>query len=283
MILRRRDLARRSPPAAWEAYFLIGVFPAESALRWLKVQLYSGCTRHSLAALEGMDRLPQRLIVAGTAKEIFRDEQPLGFTASDDRFEIAADDLLWKGFPSSTLHGDSLVARTDARDAFSWIAIPRVLTYWTAFGTSSFETNWGAASGTALIEHAWGAGTAMDVRRLAPQRWHWDVLRFSDGSTCAGLSVYGLPAGRSAGRTPGLTFANGLGLWLSILERDADRMPLRWRGRMHLHSGTVFYEARASTPVAPEVPGGGFVGFEFEGSCRGARVEGTGFSEFRAR
>ena len=74
MILQRRDLARRSPPAGWEAYFLIGVFPAESSLRWLKVQLYSGAARHSLAAVEGMDRTPQRLIVAASKDEVFRDE-----------------------------------------------------------------------------------------------------------------------------------------------------------------------------------------------------------------
>jgi len=83
VILQTRDLARRSPPAGWEAYFLIGVFPIESSLRWLKVQLYSGAARHSLAAVEGMDRTPQRLIVAASKDEVFRDEQPLRVSARD--------------------------------------------------------------------------------------------------------------------------------------------------------------------------------------------------------
>ena len=70
---------------------------------------------------------------------------------------------------------------------------------------------------------------------------------------------------------------------VSILERDGDGLPVRWRGRMHLHTGTVSYEARVSTPVAREIRGGGFVGFEFEGSHARRAVAGTGFTELRAR
>ena len=285
MILQRRDLARRSPPAGWEAYFLIGVFPAESSLRWLKVQLYSGAARHSLAAVEGMERTPQRLIVAASKDGVFRDEQPLPFTASPDDFEIESGDLDWRGFPLSALRCGSptLVATTDARDPFSWVSIPRVLSYWTSFGTGSFETQWGSAEGAALVEHAWGADARIAVARAAPRRWQWDVLRFSDGATCAGLSVYGLPALRSGGRAPGARFSGGRGLRVSVLERDTDGFPARWHGRLHLRSGTISYDARASTPVAREMHGGGFVGFEFEGSHRERAVSGTGFTEFRAR
>jgi hypothetical protein len=285
VILRRRDLARRSPPAAWEAYFLIGVFPRESSLRWVKVQLFSGARRHALAAVEGMDRSPQRLVAAGTKDEIFRDEQPVPFTASPDDFEIGAGDLHWRGFPSSTLQCGSppLFVTMHPRDPFSWVSIPRVLSYWTCFGTGSFETPWGVAEGAALVEHAWGTDSAFDVARASPRRWQWDVLRFEDGSTSAGLSVYGMPALRSGGRAPGASFSTGLGLRVSVRERDTDGSPVRWRGRLHLHSGSIYYEARASTPVAREVPGGGFVGFEFEGSHAGRGVGGTGFTEFRAR
>ncbi|HLW17619.1 MAG TPA: hypothetical protein VKV69_09720 [Actinomycetota bacterium] len=283
MILRQRDLARRSPPAAWEAYFLIGIFPVESSVRWCKVQLYSGCARHSLAAVEGMDREPQRLVVAASKDEVFRDEQPAAFTASPDSFEIRSSDLQWRGFPSSRLQSDHLSARADAHDPFSWVSLPRVLTYWTAFGRGAFETPLGSAEGAALVEHAWGASSSIDIGRLAPRRWQWDVLRFEDGSTCAGLSIYGRPALRSGGRAPGAPFSTGLGLRVSVLERDRDGLPARWRGRLHLHTGTVTYEARASTPVAREIAGGGFVGFEFEGSHAGRAVAGTGFTELRAR
>jgi hypothetical protein len=282
VILRRRDLARRSPPAAWEAYFLIGIFPAEASVRWCKVQLYSGCARHSLAAVEGMDRDAQRLIVAASKDEIFHEEQPVGFTASEDGFEIGTADLQWRGFPSSTLQSDLVSARIDARDPFSWVSIPRALTYWTAFGRGSFETPLGSADGAALIEHAWGASSRFDILRFSPRRWQWDVLRFEDGSTCAGLSVYGRHAMRSGGRAPDSPFSTGLGLRVSVDERDENGFPRRWRGRLHLHSGTVTYEARAATPIAHVLAGGGFVGFEFEGSHAGRAVAGTGFTELRA-
>lgn len=283
MILRQRDLARRSPPAAWEAYFLIGIFPLESSLRWCKVQLYSGCARHSLAAVEGMDRDPQRLIVAASKDDVFRDEQPVAFTASPDAFEIASGDIYWRGFPSSTLHGSRLSATVEAGDPLSWVSIPRVLSYWTAFGWGSFETPLGSSDGAALVEHAWGASSRVDVGRFGPRRWQWDVLRFASGETCAGLSVYGGPALRSGGRAPGAPFSAGLGLRVSVLERDRDGLPARWRGRLHLHAGTVSYEARASTPAAREIEGGAFLGFEFEGSHGGRAVAGTGFTEVRAR
>ena len=262
---------------------MIGVFPAESSVRWCKVQLYSGCARHSLAAVEGMDREPQRLIVAASKDEVFHDEQPIGFTASDDGFEIGAGDLHWRGFPSSTLQSDLVTATVDARDPFSWVSIPRALTYWTAFGRGSFETPIGSADGAALIEHAWGASSRVEVGHLSPRRWQWDVLRFSDGSACAGLSIYGQPAMRSGGRAPEAPFSSGLGLRVSVDERDSDGFPTRWRGRLHLHSGSVSYEARAETPIARVIPGGGFVGFGFEGSHAGRAVAGTGFTELRAR
>ena len=262
---------------------MIGIFPVESSIRWCKVQLYSGCVRHSLAAVEGMDRTPQRLIVAASKDEVFRDEQPVAFTASPEAFEIRSGDLRWRGFPASKLQSNHVSAAVDARDPFSWVSIRGVLTYWTAFGGGTFETPLGSGAGAGLVEHAWGASSSVDVGRLAPRRWQWDVLRFEDGSTCAGLSVYGQPALRSGGRAPGAPFSTGLGLRVSVLERDGDGLPARWRGRVHLHSGTVSYEARASTPVAREIAGGGFVGFEFEGSHAGRAVSGTGFTELRAR
>jgi len=264
---------------------LIGVFPAESSLRWMKVQLYSGATRHSLAAVEGMDRSPQRLVVAASKDEVFRSDQTMGFTAADDEWDVRADDLRWAGYPHSTLTCSRPEIRisANARDAFAWISLPRTLTYWTAFGTMGVESEWGNAEGSALIEHAWGRDSRFNVARTMPRRWHWDVLRFDDGSTCAGLSLFGVAAARSGGRTPGTRFSKGLGLRVRVLDRDAGGISSRWKGRLHLRSGSVTYEARAATPVSHEIPGGGFLGFEFEGSCAGRAVSGTGFTEVRAR
>ncbi|MGZ4143424.1 MAG: hypothetical protein ACXVQY_13035 [Actinomycetota bacterium] len=285
MKIHRKDLARRSPPAAWEAYFLIGIFPASSSLRWCKVQLYSGSARgHALAAVEGMERTPQRLIVAASRDAIFRDEQPLAFTAARDAWDVRAGDLSWTGYPSSTLECEqpTLRARIDVRDTLSWASIPRFLHYWTSFGSTSIETPFGSADGVALVEHAWGAAVRLDVARVAPRRWQWDVLRFEDGQTCAGLSVRGLWAGRSGGRAPRSGFSTGMGLRVKVRERDTDGFPTRWHGLLHRWSGTVAYEARASTPVAREIPDGGFVGFDFTGSLNGHDVKGTGFTELRA-
>jgi len=61
--------------------------------------------------------------------------------------------------------------------------------------------------------------------------------------------------------------------------------PTRWEGEMRSRRGVFRYTARASTPVAALVPGGGMLGFEFDGewSARdgGSAVwSGVGFCEY---
>jgi len=55
---------------------------------------------------------------------------------------------------------------------------------------------------------------------------------------------------------------------------------------MATRDSTLHYEARAATPASPEVEGGGFLGFTWEGRLTGRRtqtaVAGSGFCEYRA-
>jgi len=127
-----------------------------------------------------------------------------------------------------------------------------------------------------VIEHAWGGETRVDVAALAPRRWQWDVLHLGADRFFAGLALHGFGAHGAArieeGR--GISRVNRL----RIVRHEPGKT---WSGVLVTRSGTLRYDARAATPVVPEVPGGGFVGFEWDGTLRGKHVSGAGFSEFR--
>jgi hypothetical protein len=260
-------LGRHSPPAEWEGFFLIGLFPGGE---WCKVQLFSGGppTRVCLSAVEGMDGPGATMLIlqgtrAGVAKHESRADE---LVRAADGWDVRAPGLRWEG----TLEGMDLAIdepRVHARvscgpdpDILWWFRWRHRLAYWTAFGT----LEWNGRKGVALVEQAWGAATRVNLARHAP-RWHWDVLVFDDGSACAGLGSSLGPL-RSGGRLPGEPFQQGRGLRVRRLADD------RWSGTLHLGKRTFDYEARAATPLAQVVPGGGMMGFIFEG--------GTGFTEF---
>src|SRR5262249_42011310 len=109
--------------------------------------------------------------------------------------------LAWRGdFPALDLEltppeGTPARASWRAGEVLRWIRIPRVLSYWSAFGPLDLERAT-RARGLGIVEHAWGAATRLDVTRLAPRRWQWDVLRLGDASFAAGLAL-GAPWSRS--------------------------------------------------------------------------------------
>ena len=113
--------------------------------------------------------------------------------------------------------------------------------------------------------------------------WHWDVLAFDDGarSVAAALwvSLPGLPLRgvRANGRLPSIEEP----LRAVRIERSADVR--RWRGTIAAGDAELVYDATTTTELARAAPGGGFVGFDFEGTLRdrrGARaVRGRGFAE----
>ena len=258
-------LGRRSPPAAWEGFFLIGLFPGGE---WCKVQLFSGGPkgRHCFSAIEGMDGPgASMLVLQGSANGIAQHEQRFDeLQRSEEGWNVAAPGLRWEGsLDGMDLRIDAPNVNAHIRsepDVLWWARFGHRLAYWTAFGT----LEWNGRKGAALVEQAYGAATRVNLVRHAP-RWHWDVLAFDDGSTCAGLWS-GVGPLRSGGRMPGQPFHRGRGLSYKPIDDTS------WKGKIRLGKHHVEYEARAATPLAPTVPGGGMIGFTFDG--------GTGFAEF---
>jgi hypothetical protein len=301
--LTARHLGRRSPPSAWEAYFLIGIFPAKSALRWCKLHVFSGGARpdhHCLSAVEALDGAPERLLLRATADHVAIDRTRLSreeLTRAREGWDVRAEGLAWGGaFPDLRLELASppIAATQRPRDVLWWVKIPRVLSYFSAFGALAWEGPEGRCEGLGVVEHAWGADTRLDVAHLAPRRWQWDVLALEGGGFAAGLALgigRRLLGPRSGGQLDGEPLRDGHGIRIEVLEHGEEkgrRVPLRWRGAISIGRGTLRYEARATTPVADTVPGGGFLGFEFEGErivprgVGGSAVRGTGFTEYRA-
>ncbi|MBI2897320.1 MAG: hypothetical protein HYY06_27430 [Deltaproteobacteria bacterium] len=293
------DLARRAPPAAWEAYFLIGVFPEASPLRWCKVQIFSGgrdLGRTCLSAIEGMDGPGRLLVLAGRSGSIEERSRLLRqgeLQRSPDGWHVRLDGLDWAGsYPELRLDCSDPGFRADTRteERLVWLRLPRVLTYWSAFGSVDWEGADGRARGAGIVEHAWGADSRLPVTRLAPSWWHWDVLAFDDGSTAAGLAVAfagQLRGVRGGGRITGEPFAIGRGPSIRVLDwtdQAARPVPARWSGRWRLGAVELEYEARASTPVAAVLTRGGFLGFTFEGEAVAGvlrrQVRGAGFCEY---
>jgi hypothetical protein len=301
--LAPRHLGRRSPPAAWEAYLLIGVFPAGAPLRWCKVQLFSG-GRHPgrvcLSALEEMTGPGRRLLLFGREDGVVeRDETafPYGdLRAAAGRWDVSLPGLGWAGALASlelSVETPAVHAVTRSTDVLFWIDLPFVLTYFSAFGEVAVETPWGRAVGLGVVEHAWGADSPFDPRRLAPRAWHWDVLALGAAAGVAGLEVG--PRGRrlplrSGGVVPEVGFVTGRGLRTEVTgwqEQEGRAVPVEWRGELALGARTLRYDARATTRVAPVVPRGGFLGFSFAGELEGrgrtTPLTGSGFCEYQAR
>ncbi len=295
-------LGRKSPFNAWEAFFLIGIFPEASPLRWVKFQLFSGGRnpgKHCMSALEAMDGPGEELILIGWKDRIETVKRPLGspyLSRSSEAWEVqSSKDLKWTGdWPNLSLHFSlmGVKANTAARNVLVWADIPRVLTYWSAFGELDWQAGEASRLGVGIVEHAWGGDTRIDVARLAPPRWHWDVLTFDDGAACAGLSatVAGRQIGlRSGGTAPGQPFTTGRGIQVKVnrwADEEGRHVPLEWSGELKLGDRIFSYAARKSTPLAPAVPHGGFMGFDFEGRWNGdggnRTHRGTGFTEYRA-
>jgi hypothetical protein len=245
---------------SWDARFFIAIFPDG---QWCKVHAFSGGKHaglHCTSALEALDGPPQHVAMIGRL----------------DRVERRGDGA---SFDGSVVRATGVEASfAGSGDRFFWCRVPRVLTYWSAMGRARVTIDGETRDAFGVLEHAWGGETRIDVAALAPSRWQWDVLHLRGDEFFAGLAVHGFGAHGVA------RLEDGGGLSRVNRLRITMREPGKtWSGVLVTRAGTLAYEARAVTPVLPEVPDGGFVGFEWEGTLRGARVSGAGFSEFRER
>jgi hypothetical protein len=254
--------------------------------------------RHCVSSVEALDGDPQSTTLLGFSDRIERRETSFRrdeLSIAQEGFGARAPGTVVSGtFPNVTLAVEAprMTSETETREHLLWVRIPRVLTYWTSFGALRFAGSTGIISGLGLVEHAYGTAIPFDLGRVR-LGWQWDVLRFDEGGFAAGLAV------EIAGHLRGLRGTVRLGdasrrrtssIALSWGEPDEEAgrvVPLRWEGIFRTRDGVLTYEARKATPLAPEVPDGGFFGFSFEGQWRpraglDRAVSGTGFTEYRA-
>jgi hypothetical protein len=276
---------------------LVGVFPAGSAHAWAKAHVFVGRAppgRHCLSAVEALDGPGEVVVLDADATGVRKHAWAIDETSctrARGAWNLAAPHVTWSGFPACTLSVDEprLEARARAGPLGWWARLPGVVSYFSTFGDVVWRDARGESRGLGVLERAWGGDAPMDVAALAPKRWQWDVLRGDDGAVYAGLSVaaVGLRTMSLARDAP--TVATGMRTRLRVgawREEEGRRVPQRWEGILRTARGTLRYEARAGTPVAPMLPGGGFLGTSWEGewtgSGAGRTVRGTGFTEYRA-
>ena len=307
------DLTPAAPPACWDGYFLIGIFPEGSPIRWLKLHLYRGTARpgrYPIASLEGLGGAGQVFHAFAFDDGITFRTDPLStedFLASKDRFEVEVPGRIrFEGrFPDFSVtmedpkEGLRCGFRIHAQDKVEWCRFGNFLTYWGLHSAIRGEVEqagkkW-TLEGFAILEHAWGTDLRIPPHRIVPGVAHWDVCAFhpplEPHSGVAALTI--LPFGkrsipfRGGGRIPGIENARFRGLTVEYLDWGSSEygcVPLRWKGSVVGREGRLRYTATAAGPPAPVFEGGAFFGFNFDGLYEardGRRLElgGTGFTE----
>jgi hypothetical protein len=306
-----RGFAPRRPARGWDGWFAIGIFPAGSRVRWLKLTVFV-CDApfgwHPLAAIEGM-RAGELTALVGLADRTMIEQGPLAASAlraESDGLALQAPAtepggpprIDWRSrWPALRLdHADGRVATklvAHAGDPVRWIRAGGLLTYFGVHsaleGEVTLEGERHAVAGFGVVEHAWGSSSPIDPTRALGGIWQWDVLAFHDPPDAAVAALAWTPIGRhliplrGVGRTPGGENAPRRGLRVEHLGEHGG-LPTRWRGRVDGAGERLTYEARAIGQPARVLQGGAFFGFDWEGELeRGGRrkpVAGTGYSEF---
>jgi len=316
-----QHLVPHAPRAAWDGWFAIAILPRGCDVRWIKAHFYhSACRQGStpFAAVEGFGGKTEAMVCWGgpAGVSVFRKELGDDAAPSGTRFPLRVEcPGLFRLDGASpryemrfSLPGEPVRARFEFEVGWPiwWSRWGRLLTY--AGQHASVRTalvRRGAGEdevreGLGVMEHVSGAALPFDFTRRLPFHYHWDVLAFhtpgSPADAAAGLS-FGRGgetwiALRAAARLPGRAPEPMQGLRVrylqtSLVQDEQGRevmVPLRWEGSMRSASGRFRYEAVSATPLATILPGGGMIGFDFQGEWTSAASgprswEGTGFCE----
>jgi len=270
---------------------------------------------HPVASFEGMDSKSELMVAWSDCdrvhvhRETFGDD-PVEISETPLRVELPGRFCFRGTHPDYAV--DCSVAGGGVKASFTcgagwpiwWARGGRLLQYAGQHSTVKAVLAAGGADlrldGFGVVEHVAGAAAPVDITRVVPFGFHWDVLVFDRQVTpfdsAAGLSIIAggrtLVALRAAAMIPGTAAEAMRGLKVEYSDLRVEcvngreiAVPARWTGEMVSARGLFRYEARAVTPVAPLVPGGGFLGFDFEGEWRGkdgsrALLTGTGFNEY---
>jgi hypothetical protein len=230
---------------------------------------------HPIAAPVGLDGEPHLLVVLGRG-----DGAEVTRTTFDDAdvgrsrwvWDVTAPGCRWTGyFPELELVLDDVAVTASTQSYFvDWsVYRGRRLSWWKAVSLLDWSGGGYDASGLAFVDRAWGSNVPFAPARLVPG-WHRDLLFFDDDHW-ASASTTG--RGREKLRVDVHGRRGG----------DGGCVPQRWTGRTELAREDLHYSATASTPVAQLVPGGGVVGFDFEGQRGDAAVRGTGVCDVGGR
>ncbi|HEY5526039.1 MAG TPA: hypothetical protein VIK02_00490 [Candidatus Anoxymicrobiaceae bacterium] len=304
--------------AAWDGWFAISIFPKGSPVRWLKAHMYSrncGPGPYPFSLVEGLGENTEVMVAWANedAVEIRQSEVTGGPAATEsplmvsfgENFSLLGDWPLYQSMYS--LPGGHTTAHFDFEAGWPiwWSKFGPMLQYVGQHSKVAVEFAEGDESleleGFGVIEHVAGAAASFDITKAVPGHFHWDVLVFDEAETpvdsAAGLSLGArgatlLPL-KAVAQFPGGAHRGMRGLWVRYLEmtcglgpdgRDM-AFPVGWQGVMRNMKGTFRYEATAATPVAKNIPGGGMLGFDFEGKWTSAgtppkTLSGYGFNEY---
>ncbi len=305
----RNDFLPQIPRAKWDGWFVIGIFPPDSELSFLKIQIYHAKihkNEHSLASVEGMQD-SEAVFMVGTKKRNFVHRVRFSsndFASTHDPFSVTASDFkITPGTAEVKSKDISCELGFSMNYRLPWVGLSKVLTYTGYHGCMDAEISLDGkkikANGLGILEHAFGwALKWVNPRAFLRGFWHWNVLSFyendgaqlEDGVAALSLSPFGgknIPL-RGFGKFPRENAKILSGLIVDYLETekgDGYLFPKRWHGTVKCKDATLTYEARAATEPISGIPGGGFMGFQYEGEYKkrgGASIAltGSGFTEF---
>ncbi|MHB8894554.1 MAG: hypothetical protein ACYC99_05150 [Candidatus Geothermincolia bacterium] len=296
----------------WQAWFGIMIFPPDAPLRWAKVHLYkwNRGTGTSLAALENFGDRTEAMVMLGWPDRVelartFEDAGALDLSPSQvtqgDRFSL---ERVGSECEMKLQLPDGVAASLTFAPGWqiNWMRAGGLLTY-AGFHSkvkASLSINGRnvEAEGFGILERASGSKLPWDFTRILPINFHWDVAVIDgetlDSSALITIGLGGRKLYRFKGKAtlPGEARAAALGGALEYLdmreERNADgevfAFPERWRSGLRTLSTRFDYVAKSNTPPAAILPGGGMMGFDFEGTVSGSGwakpVSGYGFTEY---